>query len=187
MELLTLLQKLNVVADWLAKEALWKAYVSRQFISSNFPFKSLRIFIDGAKVTSSIKTALYKLWGYKEANSLFHRRKIVPASKFDLICWDGVSAAMEVYPRMFRVWVTKMVSHFCGTNRQLSRIDPEIENMCVCCGCADESSQHITRCLDEGRTAMFEESVDILVEWLHDSHMDSQLIDCIEEYLLATW
>lgn len=182
---LTLLQKLNVVADRLAKEALWMAYVSRQFISSKFLFESLRIIIDGVKVTASIKSALYKSWGYKEAKSLFHHRKIVPARKFDLICWDGVSAAMEVYPRMFQVWVTKMVSHFCGTNHQLSRIDSEIENKCLCCGWEDELTQHIKRCLDEGRTAMFEESVDILVEWLHESHMDTQLIECLEDYLLA--
>jgi len=28
---------------------------------------------------------------------------------------------------VFRDWVTKHVSHFCGTNRQLSRIDPTVQ------------------------------------------------------------
>ena len=48
------------------------------------------------------------------------QRKIVSESNFDKIYWEGVGAAMVTYPQMFRVYVTKHVSHFQGTNRQLS-------------------------------------------------------------------
>eukprot|EP00956_Cyclotella_meneghiniana_P019226 scaffold32771_cov65-Cyclotella_meneghiniana.AAC.3 len=52
---LTLLQQLNCIADQLAKDALWRAFASGRFISSNFPFESFRIIINGSKVTSSIR------------------------------------------------------------------------------------------------------------------------------------
>jgi hypothetical protein len=180
---LTLFQQLNVIVDKLAKDALVWAIRNNTFISSCFPYESLRIFVNGVKITSSIRSALYDDWGKKEARRLFDKREIVSASNFDLIYWDGVSAAMEVYPRMFQVWVTKLVSHFCGTNRQLSRIDPNIENVCPCCGEADESVGHVTRCLDDGRTKMFEESCDLFLDFLHDTHMDLSLVSCFEEYL----
>lgn len=43
------------------------------------------------------------------------QQKIVSESNFDKIYWEGVGAAMVTYTQMFRVYVTKHVSH------QLSR------------------------------------------------------------------
>ena len=87
------------------------------------------------------------------------------------------------FPEMFRVWVTKQVSHFCGTNRQLSKWDPKIENKCPSCGCADESPGHVTRCKDKGRTAMFHKSVGDIVEWLRSVRTGTTVVRMIQEYL----
>jgi hypothetical protein len=181
---LTLQQQLNVHADSLAKAALKKAVRNNSFISSLFPFESFRVMIGGRKVTSSIKKALYANWGRTAARDLMSKRKIVSESNFDKIYWEGVGAAMASYPQMFRVYVTKHVSHFQGTNRQLSRdITQEVDNICPCCGCKDESTGHITRCKEDGRTAMFLESIDLLGDFLYESHMDGRLVDCILTYL----
>jgi hypothetical protein len=180
---LTLLQQLNCIADQLAKEALWRAFASGRYISSNFPFESFRIIINGSKVTSSIRDTLYKSWGYKAAKHLFDQRKIVSLQNFELICWDAVSEAMSIYPRMFRVIVTKMVSHFCGSNLQLFRYGESESHSCPSCGMPEESSSHIMRCMDPGRLQMFDESAELLLDWLQDTHMDSDLIRCIDAYL----
>ena len=55
--------------------------------------------------------------------------------------------------------------------------------MALCCRVKDESTRHITRCKEEGRTDMFLELVDILFDFLHETHMDGRLIDCIVTYL----
>ena len=181
---LTLQQQLNVLADRLAKDALDRAVRDNLFISSLFPFESFRVLVNGTKVTSSIKDAMYDDWGRREARTLMAKRKIVSEDNFDKIFWEGVSAAMMAYPQMFRVYITKHVSHFQGTNRQLSRdSSQQVENVCPCCGRQDESTGHITRCTDEGRTEMFYESVDILCDFLSETHMDGRLIDCIATYL----
>ena len=181
---LTLEQQLNVVVDKLAKDCLIQSLRNGTFISSYFPFESLRVIVNGRKCTSSIKQALYKSWGHEEARTLFGRRKIVSPQHFDLIYWDGMSEAMSAYPQMFKVYITKHVSHFQGTNRQLSRdVTQDVDNVCPCCGCRDESTGHITRCPDEGRTTMFYESCDLLLDFLHETQMDPRLVDCIMQYL----
>jgi hypothetical protein len=182
--LLTIEQQLNVIADLLAKDCLVQALRKGTFISSFFPFESLRVIVDGRKCTSSVTQAIYKSWGREEARGLLAKRNIVSPLNFDLIYWDGVGEAMSVYPQMFKIYITKHVSHFQGTNRQLSRVAPQdVDNVCPCCGRRDESTGHITRCPDEGRTKMFYESADLLIDFLHESQMDPRLIDCIMRYL----
>ena len=92
---------------------------------------------------------------------------------------------MKSFPEMFRVWVTKQVSHFQGTNRQLSRIDRRILNVCPSCGCPDEATSHITRCRDSGRTRVFTESVLDLVQWMRDQQTSGEIIYLFQAYLLA--
>ena len=90
---------------------------------------------------------------------------------------------MKGFPEMFCVWVTKQVSHFCGTNRQLSRFDTSVVNVCPSCGATDESPGHITRCKDEGRTQMFNHSVSGIVQWLEATKTNPSLVDLIVRYL----
>jgi hypothetical protein len=57
---LTLPEPLNILADALgAREGGTKASGGgQQFISSNFPLENVCVFVDGSKVTSSVKSAL---------------------------------------------------------------------------------------------------------------------------------
>ena len=106
-------------------------------------------------------------------------------NRLEIQLYSDVKAAMKEFPEMFRVWVTKQVSHFCGTNRQLSRIDSTIENVCPSCGGKNETTSHITRCSEEGRTMMFKKSVAEIVAWLEQKKTDESLTNLIEQYLLG--
>ena len=83
---------------------------------------------------------------------------------------------------MFRTWITKHSSGFCGSNRLLSKIDHTIENTCPCCGCHDESVAHLTRCRDPGRQLAFKQSIDILTAWMTETHTDPDVVSCISVY-----
>eukprot|EP00956_Cyclotella_meneghiniana_P031980 scaffold85846_cov40-Cyclotella_meneghiniana.AAC.8 len=181
---LRLVQQLKVVADKVAQDYLVRAIHSGRFISSYFPFESSWVIVGRQKCTSSITEALYRSWGREEAKVLLAQRNIVSKENFDLIYWDGMEESMKVYPQVFKVYITKHVSHFQGTNRQLSRDkSQEVDNVCQCCGCKNESTCHITRCPDEGPTVIFYESADLLLDFLHETQMDPRLIDCITQYL----
>ena len=137
---------------------------SDQFITNIFPSERVCVKISGARVTGSTQSAITELWGEHVAQQLFHWRGVVKARDFPFVYWEGMEQVMKSFPEMFWVWGTKHVSHFQGTNRQLSRIDRKILNVCPSCGCQDEATSHITRCRDKGRTRVFTESVQDLVQ-----------------------
>jgi hypothetical protein len=93
--------------------------------------------------------------------------------------------AVSKFPDTFKYWISKHVSHFCGTNRFLSKIDPSIKNICLSCGQPDKSTSHITRCSDPGRIASLEAAVEDLSDWMDENDTDPILQHLIEEYLLG--
>ena len=72
---LSLEQQLNTIADKIAKNCLLQSLRKSTFISSIFPFESLRVIVRSNECTSSIKRALYKSWGRTEAVNLLSLRK----------------------------------------------------------------------------------------------------------------
>ena len=182
-ESLSLPEQLNVMADKLAKEALIDAVKTGQYSTPYFPNEKTRILVNGIKATSSIKTLLYREWGRQAARDLFHRKNIIQQQHFDYVHWDGLRLAMTTLPQMYKVWVTKHVSGSCATNRHLSKMDSRVVNRCPCCGRRNESIIHITRCTNEGRRLMFEQTVQELVIWMTRSHSHPEIILAVESYL----
>jgi hypothetical protein len=168
-------QQINCRADKLATSALVAAVDTNQFITSIFPSERVCVEISGTRVTGSPKSAITELWGEQEAQKLFNCWDVVKAVDFPFVYWEGMEKVMKSFPEMFWVWVTKQVSHFQGTNRQLSRIDRRILNVSPSCGCPDEVTSHITRCRDSGRTRVFTESVLDLVQWMRDQQTRGKL------------
>ncbi len=81
---------------------------------------------------------------------LYDNQGVVSKENFPFVYWEGMERVLKLLPEMFWVWVTKHVSHFQGTNQQLSRIDKWVLNVCPSCKCHDESTSHITWCRDPG-------------------------------------
>jgi hypothetical protein len=180
---LTMPQQLNVIADKLAKECLLDSINTGTRFGPTYPGENIRVWIAGRKVTSSVRSTLYDIWGAATAQRLLHRRKKVCNQDYHRVAWGAVGRAMVAYPQMFTLWVTKHVSGFSGTNRHLSRIDDSIVNKCPCCGLTDESTAHITRCSNPGRRKVFQQSVDTMLDWMEETHCDINVIECLDEYL----
>ncbi len=106
---------------------------------------------------------------------------------FNMVYWEVMGKVMNLFSEMFRIWVTKQVSHFNGTNRQLAWMDRTrtVKNVCPNCGCRDESPSHITGCWDPGCSSVFEESVDCIVAWMKDQQTGPNLVGVIQSYLIA--
>ena len=54
--------------------------------------------------------------------------------EFNMVWWDGVEKVMYNFPKMFRVFIIKQTPESCGANRQLSRVDDLVKNVCPSCG-----------------------------------------------------
>ena len=176
-------QRLNVWADNLAKNALITAHRTNRYTKPEYPGETVRLFLDGHKVTSSIKRALYSSWGTRVAKPLFDKKKLLPSRHFDLVDWDNVDRTITSLPKMLQVWITKHVSGFCGTNTHLSLINPAQTNRCQCCGSAAETTKHITRCPNPGRVKMFDDTVTTLINWMDSKHGYPPLTHSIHTYL----
>ncbi len=139
-------------------------------------------------ITGSPKAEITHLWGEQVAQELFHWRGVVHTNNFLLVYWEGMDKVMRGFPEPFRVWITKHVSHFNGTNRMLSRFPAtethaKVANKCPNCGCTDKSTAHITRCRDKGQMQSFSESTTSLMQWLGDQQMDPEVVHLFRRYL----
>jgi hypothetical protein len=112
-----------------------------------------------------------------------YRGAYVSERLFDHIYRDGMETVMKSFLQMFRTWITKQEAHFNGTNRQLSRWDKLVKNVCPNCQQADKSTSHITRCTAIGRQTIFKESVGELQIWLQKEQTDWVVTELICKYL----
>jgi hypothetical protein len=159
---------------------------ANEFISSIFLSEKVCVEIAREWVPGSPKNAITELWGEQVVQVLYDRRGVVSKENFPFVYWEGMEeSVLKLFPEMFRVWVTKHVSHFQGTNQQLSRIDKSVQNVCPSFKCHDESTSHITRCRNPGRECTLKDLLGQLVQWLYDQQMDSKVVHLFKWYLLA--
>jgi hypothetical protein len=98
---------------------LLSAIAGGLLMEGDFPFEPTRFKLSGKRVCTSPQQSLEKDWGYQTAQSLYAKKDIIRKEDFHLVWWDGLDSAMAGYPKMYRVWLTKHVSEFCGSNVQL--------------------------------------------------------------------
>jgi hypothetical protein len=91
---------------------------------------------------------------------------------------------MASYDKMFRIFVSKQVSGWCGSNSKQSLWDATISNMCPNCGIARKTSKHLTRCTHIRRVQLFRSSIADVISCLEVGNVDVKLITIIEDYLL---
>jgi hypothetical protein len=155
-------------------------------MEGDFPFKPVRVRVSKERICGSPRQALETDWGYRTAQKLFNNKGIILEGNFHLVWWEGLGTAMSRYPKMYRVWLTKQVSKFCGNNVQLyHRSGGEHCPKCEFCGTADEYTSHIYRCRDPGRDKMFCISLKELCSWLIETLGKHTIAGTIETYLLS--
>ena len=137
-------------------------------------------------MSESPRQALQEHWGYNAAKELFGEKNIIRPEHFYLVWWDAVGATMSSYPKMYRVWITKHISEFCGTNvQQYYWSKGERSPKCDICGDQDEYTTHICRCRDPGRLQMFQISVQEVFDWMSKTIRRSDIALAISTYLLG--
>eukprot|EP00956_Cyclotella_meneghiniana_P001145 scaffold1315_cov23-Cyclotella_meneghiniana.AAC.13 len=174
---------LNCDCDALAGDALRWAVSNDCYINRFLPGEDIVVSVNGCKVTGSYERAITRHWGEKVGPAHYHAKDIIPQELFDEVYWDGVEKVLSSCPEMFSVWATKQVSGFFGNNHLMNHIDGHTVDACPNCGCHPERPQHIIFCRDPARSAVFNSSVDKLVEWLASQRTDASLTLLLSEYL----
>jgi hypothetical protein len=183
----TLSEHLNHQANILAKGSLLAGLHGTRVIEGDFPFAPVHFKLSDVRVCGSPRLALEADWGYHTAKSLFDKKGLVRAANFHLLWWDGVRRAMKGYSKMYRVWLTKHVSEFCGSNVQMYNWSKGKKSLnCEFCLTADKYTMHICRCHDSGCSLMFKVSVNELTTWLRSTLGEQCIAATVEQYLLSS-
>ena len=113
--------------------------------------------------------------------------RTIQTGDFNLVWWDGLSAAMTRYPKMHWVWLKKHVSDFCGNNVRLYYWSKGTHSpKCEFCGTEDEYTMHICRCRDPGRDSMFKIFVkELHLWWLTEMLCEHSVEATVKAYLLG--
>jgi hypothetical protein len=176
-------ERLNCDCDKLAGTALHAAVAADVYISRVLPGEDIVVQVEGMKVTSSYERTITRHWGDKVGRDHYYKEGIIPRGLFDEVYWDGIERVLGRSAEMFSVWATMQVSGCCGNNHLLHYINGRTVDACPNCGCHPERASHIIFCRDPARCAVFEHSVDVLVEWLASQRTDPTLTLLLSTYL----
>jgi hypothetical protein len=179
----TIKERLNIKVDHLAKQALLHAHLCNEYFDGCFPAEDFRVYTSSCKVTGPTKPSIEMHWGRSEAKRFLDFKCIVHSFDFDTIWWHGMDLAMSSLPKMYRIFVSKQVSGWCGTNNKVSLWDSTIINSCPSCGMANKTSKHMTCCLQAGRFKLFCESMVVVITHLNHANVDPELVSIYDLYL----
>ena len=179
---LTLDQQLNVTCDSLAKQAVGRGLsidaVNRTMQPLSLPFEQAAITVGGHKLTSDVSEPVRFILGCAEAKRFYTQAIDIQDNgvncgglgwtneQFESVDWESLHEALQRRPDMFRIWLSKQCMGSNATRRNVARIEKHDDDICPNCKLVRERSSHLNRCTDVGRTALFDECVDRLQEWL---------------------
>ena len=196
---LSLIEQLNVTCDTLAGQAVMHGQCGpslRRGPELLLPNESAAVIIDGYKLTSDVSDDVRHHLGKEEARKFFLspvrlRREVNigglgwTSTKFDAVDWAALRTVLASKTDMYGIWLAKQTIGNCATRRNIARITGSDDDRCPNCLCGPERHDHLLRCSDPGRTALFEEDVSALHSWMTGTaNTNDDVAFWINKYLL---
>lgn len=196
---LTVEQRLNCDCDMLAKRAVTEGMLgaTRTAASQLLPRERVAVIIDGVKQTSDVAGDARFTLGMQDAERLYTAPLGQRDSNgrrsgngglgwsreaFRSVDWRRLDDCLGSKPQMYRQWLSKQSSGFCGTQYMVARWDSSRDGRCPNCG-AKEKAQHLMQCPDADRTRLLEVMADDFGRWLSTNHGHPELVYWIPRYI----
>lgn len=182
---LGVMAQLNVMMDTLAKRHLkaltdLDAYPEQNHTIS---WEGWECWVDDTKITSDPGPAIRKSIFGKELKAFLVERGRISSTGFDLIDWEAIGDTGDTVPTLYRLWVTKHVSGFCGVGKMMKIMQFWEHDKCPCCQEPGETTFHVVWCPDKGMANQWEDSMEELEMWMSEEDTDPDLMDCISKTL----
>ena len=188
-----------VICNGLANGAV-KGYHKRQstrvWATTLLPLEKAAVFIGNEKSTTDVGPNVCFLVGTKEAKRFYASPVVLVGEinkgvlswleeRFKQVNWPELDGAVRSKPDMYQLWLSKQCIGICAIRHNLARIQDILDNKCLNCGQAWETSTHLNQCPDHSHSLLFKERVKKLSAWLHKyDRTDPELSYWIEKYLL---
>ena len=196
---LSLEQQLNCLCDSLAKEAVTSSLADLSPVTTGrLPRESVAVYVNGLKQTSDVsKDARYSM-GKTEARRFYTRQanpkddkgRCAPGGglgwskeSFDAVAWEALDSTLDKKGHMYKQWLCKQVTGFCGTQVMVSHWDKSRDGRCPDCGMR-ETASHLNLCSDPDRTNLLQTMVESLQEWLDNNYAHPELAYWLPKYIL---
>ncbi len=197
---LNLHQQLNCICDYLAKSAVGLSHRRDQEEDDTvyvLPREDVAVFIGGRKATSDFSKPIRYNIGKKEAKNYLCTEEGWTIEQFNEVDWDWLDASLESKPDMYKLWLSKQHTGFCGTRTQVAYYNNEYKKdkatkattftgdiSCPNCGEA-ETAAHLCVCPCEDRTRLLVEMTDDLEAWMaKGGKTNPEIVYWVPKYIL---
>lgn len=183
------LSQLNVQMDTEAKRYL------RHLIRHNFgPTKhhsmegeGWRCVIRGRKITANLTEPLRRGYYYQSTKDYLHGRGFLSSTAFDLVDWDAMYEATSTFPELFRMWMSKHITGWCGTKTNLYHWGESDTDKCPCCTNGPrETPRHLLVCPSPALRLTWESRLDGFAQWMEEADTSPAIQRCFMEALRDT-
>ena len=196
---LTVEQRLNCCCDTLAKRAVSEGMLGARRAASSqlLPRERVAVIIHGIKQMSDVAGDARFTLGMQEAERLYtapqgprDSRGRRPGNSglgwsreaFRAVDWRRLNDCLNSKPQMYRQWLSKQRSGFCGTQHMVARWDSTRDGRCPNCG-GHETAQHLMSCPDADHTRLLEVMADDFGRWMSTNHGHPELVYWLPRYI----
>jgi hypothetical protein len=108
-----------------------------------------------------------QFWVHKTlTGQTFYKPGLMSPIQFQEVAWKEVYGALHNMPRMFQIWVAKVVTTIAGANENQAVYNKEYDPRCPSCGAGDgaknEVCRHMLYCEEEGHVTIMNCTIGLL-------------------------
>jgi hypothetical protein len=175
------LAQLNVIMDHHAKEKVLDLHAN--FPSPRCPasiaYEGWQCSVNGVKISSNPGKAVRRaVFGTQLCTHLTGKNRITQLA-FSDIDWDSMELATDLFPPLYRLWVSKHVSGFFGTGSMMKNWQFWEHSECPCCQHPREDKTHMMTCPSEDCSETWHQSLLGLEAWMIETDTDPAICEVI--------
>ena len=155
------LAQLNVQMDSLAKRRLVQLHERSPTprCPSSLAHEGWQCTINGIKITSNPGKAIHHADFGSKLQAFLVSKKRITRSAFDDIDWEAMATATDLFPPLYRLWVSKHVSGFFGIGTMMFNWKYWEHSQCPCCHYEREDKLHLLTCPHANCTTTWQNSL----------------------------
>ena len=156
---LTLIEKLNVIMDRLAKDMLSEVIENEVTIYEQHKFSPLLPIVNNIPIHQDVFKSLYEAVADNRVHKRWIKHERFPQCKLQNINWTEQGKANKQLPRHKRHFISKWSSEWLATGARMVEWKLRYKDNCPYCGKPKEDTNHILHCAHDDVSKLWEEKI----------------------------
>ena len=143
---LSLIEQLNVRADTLAKAFMSDTQHVAPPLPLALPGGGWQLRLDNFTIPCNFDQRILDHCSTPDIQKVWNQRRNITSEQFSKISWNAMDKAMKAVSGGFRIFITKHVSDFSATGKQMKLRKQREHDYCPRCKANHEDSHHVVTC-----------------------------------------